>query len=201
MKLYFAPDSRAVRIAWLLEELGLEYELERFKLGDRAMREETYRKVHPIGRVPALEDGDVHLFESGAIVEYLLARHGNGQLRPATDSADFPDYLQWLHYCEGMIMPQINVIMVETVFLPPERMSETHVKRARKLLDQMLSAVDAHLANRTFLAGAFSAADVMTGHAVISAARLGADMSALPNLPPYIARLESRAAYQRAKAL
>ncbi len=98
MKLYFAPDSRAVRVAWLLEELGLEYELERFKLGDRAMREETYRKVHPIGRVPALEDGDVHLFESGAIVEYLLARHGNGQLRPGSDSADIPVYLQWLLY-------------------------------------------------------------------------------------------------------
>lgn len=201
MKLYFAPNSRAVRIAWLLEELGLEYELERFSLGDRSMRAPEYLAVHPIGRVPALEDGDVRIFESGAIVEYLLARHGNGRLRPETRSADFPDYLQWLHYCEGMIMPQVNVIMVETVFLPPERRSEVHVKRAHKLLAQMLGAVNAHMEGRDYLAGAFSGADVMTGHAVIAAAGLGADMDAAPNLPPYIERLRARPALQKALAL
>ena len=201
MKLYFAPSSRAVRIAWLLEELGLAYDLERFTLGDRAMREEGYRAVHPIGRVPALEDGDVVLHESGAIVEYLLARHGNGRLRPAEGDAEFPNYLQWLHYCEGMIMPQINVIMVETVFLPPDRRSEVHVKRAQKLLNQMLGAVEAHMAGRDYLAGDFSGADVMTGHAVMASAGLGADMSDKPNLGAYVERLSARPAYQKAANL
>ena len=93
MKIYFAPNSRAVRIVWLFEELGLPYELEQFKLGEKRMREDDYKKVHPMGRVPALEDGDVTIFESGAIVEYILARHGEGRMRPAPDSVDFPMYL------------------------------------------------------------------------------------------------------------
>ena len=201
MKLYFAPRSRAVRIAWLLEELGLDYELERFSLGDRTMREPGYLGVHPIGRVPALEDGDVTIFESGAIVEYLLARHGKGRLRPAVDSADFPAYLQWLHYSEGMIMPQVNVIMVETVFLPPERRNETNVKRATKLLNQMLLAVNAHMAGRDYLAGDFSGADIMTGHAVIGAEGMGIDFADKPNLVPYAERLRARPALQKALAL
>lgn len=124
MKLYYAQNSRAVRVAWLLEELQLPYEIEKFSLGDRAMREDAYRKVHPMSRVPALEDGEVSIFESGAIVQYILAKYGDGRLVPEVTSPEFPNYLQWLHYCEGMIMPPINTIVVETILLPPERRSE-----------------------------------------------------------------------------
>ena len=201
MKLYFAPRSRAVRIVWLLEELGLSYELEQFNLGDKSMREPGYLGVHPIGRVPALEDGDVTIFESGAIIEYVLARHGNGRLRPAVDSPDFPAYLQWLHYCEGMIMPQVNIIMVETVFLPPERKNEVNVKRATKLLNQMLLAVEQHMDGRDYLAGDFSGADIMTGHAVVGAGGMGIDFSDKPNLAAYAARLNARSALQKALSL
>ncbi|MEM9552219.1 MAG: glutathione S-transferase family protein [Pseudomonadota bacterium] len=201
MKLYFAPNSRAVRIAWLLEELGLDYEITRFQLGDRQMREPDYRRVHPMGRVPALEDGEVTLFESGAIVQYVLARYGQGRLQPAVDDPQFPNYLQWLHYCEGMIMPPMNSIVVETILLPPDRRSEVHAKRATKLLGQMLSAVEEHMDGHDYLAGAFSAADVMTGHSVIMSGRLGADLSDMPNLLAYIERLEARPALQRAFAL
>ncbi|TMV13446.1 glutathione S-transferase family protein [Arenibacterium halophilum] len=201
MKLYFAPNSRAVRVAWLLEELGLEYELERFQLGDKAMRDDSYRAVHPMGRVPALVDGDVTLFESGAIVQYLLARHGNGQLQPAVASPDFPLFLQWLHYAEGMIMPPVNSIVVETILLPPERRTELNVKRATKLLNQMLTAVDAHMEGRDYLANDFSAADVMTGHACYVSGGLGADYSDKPNLAAYVERLKARPAFQRALAL
>ena len=139
LKLYFAPKTRAVRIAWLLEELGLDYELIRFTLGDKEMRQEPFLKVHPNGRVPVLVDGDVTIFESGAIVEYILARHAGGRMRPDVDSDDFPTYLQWLHYSEGMMMPPINTIIVETVILPPERRNEVNVKRAQKLLGQMIA--------------------------------------------------------------
>ncbi|MFC3616544.1 glutathione S-transferase family protein [Lutimaribacter marinistellae] len=201
MKLYFAPNSRAVRIAWLLEELGLDYEIERFTLGDKAMREPDYLDIHPMGRVPALEDGEIRIFESGAIVQYILAIYGHGQLQPPTGTPAFADYLQWLHYCEGMIMPPINSIVVETVLLPPERRTELNVKRATKLLNQMLMAVNKRLADRDYLAGEFSAADIMTGHSVIVAERLGADFSDKPNLPPYVERLKSRPALQKALAL
>ena len=201
MKLYFAPQSRAVRVAWLMEELGLPYEIERFELGQREMRGPEYRAVHPMGRVPALQDGTVTLFESGAIVQYLLARYGDGRLVPATDSPEFANYLQWLHYAEGMIMPPMNAIVVETILLPPDRRSEVHAKRATKLLGQMLYAVDAHMQDRDYLADTFSGADVMTGHAVVMAQKLGAEMDDKPNLQGYIERLTARPAYQTAAAL
>tara|TARA_B100000674_G_scaffold281730_1_gene232961 strand:+ start:429 stop:1037 length:609 start_codon:yes stop_codon:yes gene_type:complete len=198
MKIHHAPNTRSVRAIWLMEELGLPYEIEMYKLGDPAMRAPDYLKVHPMGRVPALEDGDVTVFESGAIVEYLLARHGEGQLRPAAASPEFPSYLQWLHYAEGMIMPPVNTIVVETILLPPERRNGGNVARATKLLGRMLSAVDAHMDGREYLAGDFSGADIMTGHACTVARRLGADVSDKPNVESYIERCNARPALQRA---
>jgi len=200
VKIYYAPNTRAVRIVWLFEELALPYELERFKLGDNAMRSPEYLAVHPMGRVSTLQDGDVTIFESGAIVQYVLAKYGAGRLVPKELSADFPVYLQWLHYAEGMIMPPVNTIVVETVLLPPERRNEANVDRATKLLSRMLGAVDQHLKGRTFLAGDFSGADIMTGHACTVAARLKADISDKPNLAAYIERINARPALQRAWA-
>ena len=199
MKLYYAPNTRAVRIVWLFEELGLPYQIERFTLGDARMRAPEYLTVHPMGRVPALEDAGVTIFESGAIVEYVLARYAKGRLVP-TDWADFARYLQWLHYAEGMIMPPVNTIVVETILLPPERRNQANVDRAVKLVSRMLSAVEGGLTGREFLAGAFSGADIMTGHACTVAARLGADISDKPNLAAYIQRLNERPALQRAWA-
>lgn len=201
MKLYYAQNTRAVRIAWLLEELGLDYEIEKFNLGDKAMREPDYLKVHPMGRVPALENKGVTIFESGAIVQYVLALFGEGRLQPEVGTQEFANYLQWLHYCEGMIMPPINTIVVETILLPPERRTEVNVKRATKLLNQMLTAVNAHLDGRDYLAGDFSAADIMTGHSIIMSGRLGADFSDKPNLQPYADRLMARPALQKAWSL
>ena len=198
LKLHFAPRSRAVRIVWLFEELRLPYVLERYDLLGPDLRSPAYRAVHPMGRVPVLEDGDVRIFESGAIVEYVLARHAPGQLAPAPADPAFPAYLQWIHYAEGMIMPPINSYMVETLFLPPERQSEVHAKRAKKLLGHMLAGVDAALEDRDYLAGAFSAADIMTGSACLSALAIGVEMDGLAHLPDYLKRLEARPAYQRA---
>ncbi|MCP5081276.1 MAG: glutathione S-transferase family protein [Alphaproteobacteria bacterium] len=201
MKIYFAPDTRAVRIVWLCEELELPYEVEMYKLGDPRMRAPEYLEVHPLGRVPALQDGDVVLCESGAIVEYILARHGGGRFVPETSSPDFAPYLQWLHFAEGMLMPPVNTIVVETILLPPDRRNQVNVDRATKLLGRMLAAVDQHMAGREFLAGDFSGADIMTGHACSVSARLGADISDKPNVSAYIERLNERPALQRARAL
>lgn len=201
MKIYFAPDSRAVRVVWLFEELGLAYELERFSLGEPRMREPEYRKVHPMGRVPALEDDGMIMFESGAIVQYVLAKHGGGRLVPDVSSPDFGPYLQWFHYAEGMLMPQVNTIVVETIILPEERRNHVNVDRARKLLNAMMGAVDRHMAGRDYLIGAFSGADIMTGHACSVAARLGADLSDKPHAAAYVERINARPALQRARAL
>ena len=201
MKLYYARNSRAVRVAWLLEELNVEYEIKKFDLGSKEMRSPDYLEIHPMGRVPTLEDGSVKIFESGAIIQYILEKHKNNSLVPSFDDQEFSNYLQWFHYAEGMIMPPMNIIVVETILLPPERRTEVNVKRATKLLNQMLIAVDTHMNNRDYLAGTFSAADLMTGHAVIMAERLGADISDKPNLSTYIARLTKRSAFQKASNL
>ena len=200
MKIHHAPNSRSVRALWLFNELDLPYDLEIYPLGDKSMRTPEYLKVHPLGRVPALEDGDLTIFESGAIVQYVLEKYGDGTMVPAPDSIDYPIYLQWLHYAEGMIMPQVNIIVVETIFLPEERRNQTNVDRATKLLTRMLTAVDMHLQDRDFLAGEFSGADIMTGHACIVSGRLGADISDKPNIAAYIDRLEARPALQKAWA-
>ncbi|MAT88524.1 MAG: glutathione S-transferase [Aestuariivita sp.] len=199
MKLYYAPESRAVRVAWILEELGLEYDVHKFSLGDRSMREPEYLSLHPMGRVPTLEDGDIRLFESGAIVQYLLAKYGNERFVPASGSSDFATYLQWFHYAEGMIMPPMNTLVVETILLPPERRTEINVKRASKLLNQMLYAVNENLSDKDYLVGSeMTAAEFMTGHAVIMSQRLGIEMHDKPNLVDYIKRLESRDAFKTA---
>lgn len=200
MKIYHAPNSRSVRAVWLFEELGLPYELEVFPLGDAKMRTPEYLKVHPMGRVPAVTDGEVTIFESGAIVQYILTKYGEGRFQPGADSPHFPDYLQWLHYAEGMLMPPVNIIVVETMFLPEERRNQTNVDRARKLLGRMLSAVEHGLVGRDYLIGEFSGADIMTGHACIVSARLGGDISDKPNVAAYIDRLQARPALQKAWA-
>ena len=201
MKLYFAPNTRAVRTAWLLFELGLDFDLERFKLGDKSMRSPEFLAINPNGRVPVLEDGNARMTESTAIAQYLVARYGDGRFAPAVSSPDFPVYLQWLHYGEGMLMGPIGNYVVESILLPPERRSEEHATRALKLLGRLLPPVDAHLSEKDYLVGTFTAADTITGHACMMSERLGADISQLPNLKAYIDRLKTRPALQKALQL
>ena len=201
MKLYFAPNSRAVRIAWLLEELGLEYELEKYTVGDRALRTPEYYKIHPMGRIPVLEDGETRVYESGAIVQYLLARHGNGKFVPEADDPSFAEYLQWLHYAEGSIMGQVNILVVETILLPPEKRNDVNVNRALKLLRVALGNVDKRLQDREYLTGSFSGADIMTGHACFGAMKAGAEIDDYGQLKAYIDRLLERPALKKARSL
>ncbi|CAN0590066.1 unnamed protein product, partial [Ectocarpus sp. 12 AP-2014] len=142
LKLHFAPNSRAGRIVWLLEELGLDYELNRMDFNPKDLKSDEHRARHPLGRVPVLEDGDVSIFESGAIVEYILERHKNGGLKPAVDSPDFPAYLQWFHYCEGMVMPPMNTIVVHTILLPEDRRDATVLGQAQRLLMRALAVIE-----------------------------------------------------------
>ena len=173
MKVYFAPNSRAVRTVWLLNELGLAHELVRFQLGDKAMRAPEHLAVNPNGRVPTLVDGDVTISESTAIAQYLVARYGP-HLAPDTASEAFPVYLQWMHYAEGMIMPPVNNYVVETILLPPDRRNPEIAARSMKLLSHTLQAVDALLSDgRDYLVGDFTAADTITGHACLISQKFG----------------------------
>jgi glutathione S-transferase len=198
LKLHFAPNSRAGRIVWLLEELGLEYEMNKMAFHPKDLKSDEHRKRHPLGRVPVLDDGDVSIFESGAIVEYIMARYGDGGLKPAVDAPEFPEYLQWFHYCEGMVMPPINTIMVHTVLLPPDRRDEKVLGQAQRLLSRSVAPVESALEGREYLIGNFSAADVMLGHAIFMANRLGQVSDELPNLKAYVGRIEARPAFQTA---
>lgn len=201
LKLHFAPNSRAGRIVWLLEELGLEYDLNQMAFHPKDLKSDEHRKRHPLGRVPVLEDGDVSIFESGAIVEYVMARHGDGGLKPAVDAPEFPEYLQWFHYCEGMVMPPMNTIVVQTVLLPAERRDETVLGQAQKLLARAVAPINEALAGREYLVGDFSAADIMLGHSTFMANRLGQVSDELSNLKAYVERIEGRPAFQKAISL
>jgi glutathione S-transferase len=200
MKVYFAPQSRAVRTVWLLEEIGMEYDLVRFSLGQKEMRGPEYTKVNPNGRVPTVIDGDTTITESTAIAQYLGAKYAP-ELTPGPDAANFATYLQWLNYAEGMIMPPINNYVVETILLPPDRRNEEIAIRSLKLLNRTLGAAEIHMQGREFLADVFTVADTVTGHAVVMSRRLGADFSERPNLTAYADRLESRDAFKTAEAV
>jgi glutathione S-transferase len=198
LKLHFAPNSRAGRIVWLLEELGLEYEINKMAFHPKDLKSDEHRQRHPLGRIPVLDDGEVSLYESGAIVEYVMARHGDGGLKPTVDSPLFPEYLQWFHYCEGMVMPPMNTIVVHTVLLPPERRNEETLSQAQRLLSRAVAPVESALEGREYLIGDFSAADVMLGHALFMANRLGQVPEEMVNLKGYVKRIEQRPAFQTA---
>ena len=198
LKLHFAPNSRAVRILWLLEELELPFELNQMAFHPKDLKSDEHRARHPLGRIPVLEDGDITIWESGAITEYILERHKNGGLKPAVDAPEFPEYLQWFHYCEGMVMPPINTIVVHTLLLPPDRQDATVRGQAERLLVRSLEPVEKAIEGRDYLIGNFSAADIMLGHSILMSHRMGHVGETMPNLNGYVERLKARPALQKA---
>ena len=198
LKLHFAPNSRAGRILWLLEELGLPYDLNRMDFHPKDLKSDEHRARHPLGRVPVLDDGDVSIYESGAIVEYVIARHTDNALKPSVDSALYPSFLQWFHYCEGMVMPPVNTIVVQTVLLPPDRRNEEALGQAQRLLSKALVPVNEALEGKDYLIGDFSAADIMLGHACFMSNRLGCVSDDMTHLKGYVERIAARPAFQTA---
>ena len=197
LKLHHAPNSRAGRIVWLLEELGLQYDLNRMDFHPKDLKSDAHRDRHPLGRVPVLEDEGVTIYESGAIVEYIVARHTDGALKPAVESALFPEFLQWFHYCEGMVMPPVNTIVVQTILLPPERQNKEALEQARRLLTKALVPVNLALQGRDYMIGDFSAVDIMLGHACYMSRRLGCVSEELAYLNDYLDRIDTREAFQK----
>ena len=125
-------------------------------------------------------------------------RHAPGKLQPAVDQPEFPEYLQWFHYCEGMVMPPMNTIVVHTMLLPPDRRDETVLGQAQKLLGRAVAPIESALEGREYLIGNFSAADIMLGHSLFMSNRFGQISDEMPNLKAYLGRVESRPAFQKA---
>ena len=198
LKVHFAPNSRAGRIIWLLEELELPYEVNKMDFHPKDLKSDEHRSRHPLGRIPVLDDGDIRIYESGAIVEYILERHKNGGLKPDVSSNIYPDYLQWFHYCEGMVMPPINTIVVQTVLLPEDRRDETVLNQAKRLLLKSLEPINNTLEGKKYLIGDFSAADIMLGHACFMSNRLGCVGEEMLNMKSYVDNINKRPAFQTA---
>lgn len=198
LKLHFAPNSRAGRIVWLLEELGLPYDINKMAFHPQDLKSDEHRSRHPLGRVPVLEDGEISIYESGAIVEYIIERHKNGGLKPEVASDLYPMFLQWFHYCEGMVMPPINTIIVQTILLPEDRRDETALGQAQRLLSKALAPVEENLDGKDYLIGDFSAADIMLGHSCFMSNRLGCVTDEMTNLKAYVERIQQRPAFKTA---
>jgi len=201
LTIFHLERSRSDRILWLAEELELVYELVRFERDPMTQRAEpALREHHPLGKSPAIRDGDVRLIESGAIVDYLVTRYGQGRLAPRHDSPDWPRYLQWLHFAEGSAMAQL----ILDLFLSGKfggGAPSAAAPRMREATLEMLSMLDRELATRPYFAGPeFSAADVMMTFPIRMAAGLQL-LDGRPDLQAYLGRIEARPAYQRGMKL
>jgi glutathione S-transferase len=198
LTIYHLERSRSDRIIWLAEELGLEYELVRFKRDPQTQRAEpALCQHHPLGKSPVIRDGNTLLIESGAIVDYLVVRHGQGRLAPPHSSPDWPRYVQWLHYAEGSAMSQLILDLFLSGAFGGGAPSAA-APRMREASRELLTFLDRELAARPYFAGTeFSAADVMMTFPIRLAAGFEL-LDGLPSLQAYLERIAARPAYQRA---
>ncbi len=204
-------NSRSQRILWLLEELGLPYEVKRYERDAQTMlAPPELRAVHPLGKSPVISDGDVTLAESGAIVDYLASRYGNGTLVPRADTPEHLRYLYWMHFAEGSLMPPLLLKLIfdriesgpMPFFVKPiARGIAGKVKGAMVLpnLERLLTYMEGELAKSEWFAGAqFSAADIQMSFPLEAASvRAGLDQSR-PKLWAFLKNIHTRPAYQRA---
>jgi len=204
-------NSRSQRILWLLEELGLGYEIKRYQRDPKTMlAPPSLRAIHPLGKSPVITDDGVTIAESGAIVEYLVERYGNGRLIPAAGSPDKLRYTYWLHYAEGSAMPPLLLKLVfDRIEKGPMPLLVRPVGRAiarrakssfiEPQIRQHLDYLDAELGKAPWFAGdLFTAADIQMSFPLeAAAARAGLDASQ-PRLRDFLQRIHARPAYQRA---
>lgn len=198
IKLYHIPRTRSVRIIWLLEELGLDYEVE-VLTGDTKSAP-AFLKISPFGKVPVIEDGDLVLTESVAIVQYILSEYGQGRLHPPVDSKEYAQFLQWLNFGESTLMQPIAEVIVNKLFRPEEHQHQFSIDNGTKNFSDMARVIDVVLANSDYLVGdAFTAADIVTGYSLNVADMLGliSETDGIAHLRDYIDRLRSREAFKK----
>jgi len=202
-------NSRSQRVLWMLEELGVPYEIQRYERDPKTMlAPPELRKVHPLGKSPVVTDGIATLAESGAILEYLVDRYGEGRYSPAPGTPEHLRYRYWMHYAEGSLMPPLLLKLVfdkvekaPLIVRPVAKAISATVKRTfiTPNLTQHLNFLEGELKTAPWFAGdRFSAADVQMSFPVEAAvARAGLDASR-PCLMEWLKRIHGRPAYQRA---
>lgn len=189
-------NSRSQRILWLLEELGLPYEIKRYQRDPKTnLAPPELKAVHPLGKSPVIEDGPHVVIESGAIVDYLIRRHGQGRLQPDPASATYDEYVQWLHFAEGsaMLPLMLNLYVGRLgdagALLHPRIESE---------LANYLGYLNDVLGRTPYLVGeAISGADIQMSF-IGEIAQAQGKLQAYPHLAAWLQRLQARPAYRKA---
>lgn len=200
-KVHHVTGARSVRVRWLLEELGLPYELQTMAFDPAVMQTPEYLSKNPFGKVPALEDGDTVLFESGAIVEYVLEKYGEGRLRPKTGSKEWERYLVWMNASESFAW-QIAMYFFNTVLVPEADRSEAIIANVKARAEVVIAGAEASLGVRPFICGdEFTAADIMFTYSVNFANVFGLVSSEdHPKLTAYLGRMSEYPGYKAATA-
>lgn len=203
-------NSRSQRILWLLEELGLEYEVKRYERDPETMlAPDSLRSVHPLGKSPIITDEELTLAESGAIVEYLVERYDNGRLAPLVGTSDRLRYTYWLHYAEGSAMPPL---VMQLIFNQVEEKSPFFLRPVAKVItrqvkqtylepqiSQQLGYMEAELEKSTWFVGdEFTAADIQLSFPLEAAASQSNLDAGYPQLKTFLERIHARPAYQKA---
>ena len=187
-------DSRSQRVLWLLEELEVPYEVRHYARDAKSrLAPPELAQVHPLGKSPVLQDGEQMVIESGAIVDYLIRHHGAGRLQPATGTADFEAYNQWLHYAEGSAMLPLMLKLYVS------RLGEAGAPLQPRIDSELanhLGYVEHSLQGRGWLVGdTFSGADIQMSFVGEAARGLRAGY---PAIDAWVKRFQQRPAYQRA---
>lgn len=202
-------NSRSQRVLWLLEELGVDYEIKHYRRDAKTMlAPPELRAIHPLGKSPVITDGDHTIAETGAIVEYLIERYGEGRFVPPAGSDDRLKWTYWLHYAEGSAMPPLLMKLVFTALparapalVKPIAKSISNAALARMVEPQLKAHSeywDKALAATGWFAGAeFSAADIMMSFP-LEAAVQRAGAGSKPNVKAFLERIHARPAYRKA---
>ena len=200
IEVHHLNNSRSHRILWLLEELALPYEVIAYQRDPATMlAPAALYKIHPLGKSPVIKDGELTLAESGAIVEFLVSKYGQGALVPVPGSAAHAQYLYWLHFAEGSAMTQL-ILKLYLSRVPTETgIPAALMARVNAQISTQLDYMESVLAKQPYFAGdAFSAADIQMSFPIIAATARGGLDSTRPKLMDYLARLQARPAFERA---
>ncbi|MEH1866028.1 MAG: glutathione S-transferase [Nostoc sp.] len=190
-------NSRSQRVLWLLEELGIDYEIKFYERDQKTMlAPASLREVHPLGKSPVITDAENTVAESGAIIEYIVDRYGNGQLIPPSGTPERLRYTYWLHYAEGSAMPPLVMNLVFNRFGIGDSVNEGFIAPQIKL---HFDYIEGELGKSTwFVSEEFTAADIQMSFPLEIVAMEAELISSRPKIKQFIERIHARPAYKRA---
>ena len=191
--------SQSERIVWLCEELKIPYELKRYERDPvTGLAPSEYKALHPIGAAPVITDGDLVLAESGAIIDYIIAKHGKGRLALTSNNPDFAQYLYWFHFANGNLQPNMGRnLILRRLSLAEDNPTLCAMKER---LDRAFNLIETRLGEAEYFAGSeFTAADIIMVFSLTTMRFfLPLDMTPYPNILAYLRRIGERQAYQMA---